>query len=171
MSIIKRVTHPASLSFVNLILALGSVPTVALSSSTRKSRIMIPVGICSCQCTIIPERVFNLGGITDQFARNKCSTSPVSLSTKNGIFKCCCFAGQRGHIQSFSELCDDGHRNITLIGNNRIDSILPRISFDLVNSKNIRSKKMIRLFPYTRVFYEIQKENLMSHFFAFLYQR
>ena len=86
MSIIKRVTHPASLSFVNLILALGSVPTVALSSSTRKSRIMISVGICSCQCTIIPEWVINLGGITDQFARNKCSTSPVSLSTKNGIF-------------------------------------------------------------------------------------
>lgn len=86
MSIIKRVTHPASLSFVNLILALGSVPTVALSSSTRKSRIMIPVGICSCQCTISPEWVINLGGITDQFARNKCSTSPVSLSTKNGIF-------------------------------------------------------------------------------------
>ena len=87
MSIIKRVTHPASLSFVNLILALGSVPTVALSSSTRKSRIMISVGICSCQCTIIPEWVINLGGITDQFARNKCSTSPVSLSTKNGIFR------------------------------------------------------------------------------------
>ncbi len=87
MSIIKRVTHPASLSFVNLILALGSVPTVALSSSTRKSRIMIPVGICSCQCTISPERVINLGGITDQFARNKCSTSSVSLSTKNGIFR------------------------------------------------------------------------------------
>ena len=47
---------------------------------------MISVGICSCQCTIIPEWVINLGGITDQFARNKCSTSPVSLSTKNGIF-------------------------------------------------------------------------------------
>ena len=87
MSIIKRVTHPASLSFVNLILALGSVPTVALSSSTRKSRIMIPVGICSCQCTIIPERVFNLGGITDQFVRNKWSTSPVSVVFQNGIFK------------------------------------------------------------------------------------
>ena len=86
MSIIKRVTHPASLSFVNLILALGSVPTVALSSSTRKSRIMIPVGICSCQCTIIPERVFNLGGITDQFVRNKWSTSPVSVVFQNGIF-------------------------------------------------------------------------------------
>ena len=88
MSIIKRVTHPASLSFVNLILALGSVPTVALSSSTRKSRIMIPVGICSCQCTIIPERVFNLGGITDQFVRNKWSTSPVSVVFQNGIFNC-----------------------------------------------------------------------------------
>ena len=87
MSIIKRVTHPASLSFVNLILALGSVPTVALSSSTRKSRIMIPVGICSCQCTIIPERVFNLGGITDQFVRNKWSTSPVSVVFQNGIFR------------------------------------------------------------------------------------
>ena len=86
MSIIKRVTHPASLSFVNLILALGSVPTVALFSSTRKSRIMIPVGICSCQCTIIPERVFNLGGITDQFVRNKWSTSPVSVVFQNGIF-------------------------------------------------------------------------------------
>ena len=86
MSIIKRVTHPASLSFVNLILALGSVPTVALSSSTRKSRIMIPVGICSCQCTIIPERVINLGGITDQFVRNKWSTSPVSVVFQNGIF-------------------------------------------------------------------------------------
>ena len=86
MSIIKRVTHPASLSFVNLILALGSVPTVALSSSTRKSRIMIPVGICSCQCTIIPERVINLGGITDQFARNKWLTSPVSVVFQNGIF-------------------------------------------------------------------------------------
>ena len=86
MSIIKRVTHPASLSFVNLILALGSVPTVALSSNIRKSRIMIPVGICSCQCTIIPERVFNLGGITDQFVRNKWSTSPVSVVFQNGIF-------------------------------------------------------------------------------------
>ena len=90
MSIIKRVTHPASLSFVNLILALGSVPTVALFSSTRKSRIMIPVGICSCQCTIIPERVFNLGGITDQFVRNKWSTSPVSVVFQNGIFKIGC---------------------------------------------------------------------------------
>ena len=86
MSIIKRVTHPASLSFVNPILALGSVPTVALSSSTRKSRIMIPVGVCSCQCTIIPEWVINLGGTTDQFARNKWSTSPISVVFQNGIF-------------------------------------------------------------------------------------
>ena len=85
MSIIKRVTHPASLSFVNLILALGSVPTVALSSSTRKSRIMIPVGICSCQCTIIPERVINLGGITDQFARNKINFAGFSGFSERNI--------------------------------------------------------------------------------------
>ena len=71
---------------VNPALALESVLTGALSSSTGKSKFMIPVEICCCQCTTVPERVTNLGGKGDQLRRNDCSISPVSVFTKNGIF-------------------------------------------------------------------------------------
>ena len=68
-------------------MALESVPTVALSSKTRKSKIIIPVGIFICQCTITAELMINFGGSTDQFGRNKWSICAVSVVFQNGILK------------------------------------------------------------------------------------
>ena len=46
---------------------------------------MIPVEICCCQCTTVPERVTNLGGADDQSQRNDWSISPVSVVFLSGI--------------------------------------------------------------------------------------
>ena len=48
---------------------------------------MIPVEICCCQCTTVPERVTNLGGADDQSQRNDWSISPVSVVFLSGILK------------------------------------------------------------------------------------
>ena len=47
---------------------------------------MIPVRVFSCQCTMHTEKVFSLSGEDVHFGRRKCSTLPVSVSRKNGIF-------------------------------------------------------------------------------------
>ena len=47
---------------------------------------MIPVRVFSCQCAMHTEKVFSLSGEDVHFGRRKCSTLPVSVSRKNGIF-------------------------------------------------------------------------------------